>query len=365
MQRVIFNFLINTFCVFLIISEIIIAQTNPDQLLLKNFRPKSIYNVPITKIEKAKYPVIDIHSHPYANTTEELDLWVKNMDEAGIVKIILLTYAHGNKFDSLINFYSKYFDRFELWCGFDYTGYDKPGFGPDAVKELERCFNKGAKGVGELGDKGKGLFYCNPPAFGMHLDDERMNPLLDKCAELGMPVNIHVGEPQWFYETMDSTNDGLMNAYTWRLDNQENILNLDEVLKTLENAVKNHPKTLFIACHLANQNTDLEKLGRLFNLYPNLYADISARYAENAPVPKYTKAFFEKYQDRLLYGTDMGFEKSMYETTFRILESNDEHFYNIELFGYHWPLYGFGLDNKVLEKIYNLNANNILKKKQH
>lgn len=361
MKNVLFNFLIVTFCLVSAVTESLVGQTNPDQLLLKNFKPKSIYNVPVTKIEKAKYPIIDVHSHAYANTVEELDLWVKNMDEAGILKTILLTHAHGSEFDSLINFYSKYPDRFELWCGFDYTGFDKPGFGPGAVKELERCFKKGAKGVGELGDKGKGLFYCNPPAYGMHIDDPRMNVLLDKCAELGMPINIHVGEPQWFYEKMDSTNDGLMNAFTWRLDNQEDILNLDEVLMTLENAVKNHPKTLFIACHLANQNTDLEKLGRLLDLYPNFYADISARYSENAPVPRYTRAFFEKYQDRLLYGTDMGFEKSMYETTFRILESNDEHFYEIELFGYHWPLYGFGLKDEVLERIYNLNASKLLK----
>ena len=362
MNKIISRILILSLC-FIYFGINIYAQTSPDKLLLNNFRPKNIYNVPVTKVTKAKFPVIDIHSHPYATTEADLDLWIKNMDEAGITKTILLTYAHGSQFDSLVNFYSKYPDRFELWCGFDYTGYDKPGFGPDAVKELERCFNKGAKGVGELGDKGKGLFYCQPPAYGMHIDDPRMDALLDKCAELGMPVNIHVGEPQWFYETMDSTNDGLMNAYSWRLDNQENILNLDEVLKTLENAIKRHPNTTFIACHLANQNTDLQKLGRLLDLYPNFYADISARYAENAPVPRYTKAFFEKYQDRLLYGTDMGLEKSMYETTFRILETNDEHFYEIELFNYHWPLYGFGLDDKTLKKLYLLNAKKILGEK--
>jgi predicted TIM-barrel fold metal-dependent hydrolase len=185
-----------------------------------------------------------------------------------------------------------------------------------------------------------------------------MDPLLQKCAELNMPINIHVGEPQWFYEKMDSTNDGLLNAFDWRLDNQEG-LDLDSVLKTLENAVKKHPGTIFIACHLANQNIDLNKLGVLLDKYANLYADISARYAENAPVPRYTKAFFEKYQDKLLYGTDMGFEKSMYETTFRILESLDEHFYNIELFNYHWPLNGFGLNDETLEKLYKKNAEKI------
>ena len=338
----------------------LLAQTSPDKLLLNNFRPKNIYHVPVTKVTKAKFPVIDMHSHPYAQSEADLDLWVKNMNEAGITKTILLTYAHGSQFDSLVNFYSKYPDRFDLWCGFDYTGYDKPGFGPDAVKELVRCYNEGAKGVGELGDKGKGLLYCQPPANGMHIDDPRMDALLEKCAELGMPVNIHIGEPQWFYETMDSTNDGLMNAYLWRLDNQKNILNLDEVLKTLENALKRHPNTTFITCHLANQNTDLQNLGRLFDLYPNLYADISARYSENAPVPRYTKTFLEKYQDKILYGTDLGFKKTMYEITFRILETQDEHFYDFEFFHYHWPLYGFGLEDKVLEKLYLMNAKRIL-----
>ena len=229
------------------------------------------------------------------------------------------------------------------------------------MAELKRCYKAGAKGVGELGDKGKGLFYCKPPAYGMHADDPRMDMIWEKCAELGMPVNIHVGEPQWFYEPMDSTNDGLMNALEWRLDNQPGILNLQEVVKTLENAVAKHPKTIFIACHLANCNHDLEMLGRLFDKYDNFYADIAARYAENAPVPRYTAKFIEKYQTELVYGTDMSFNEKMYKITFRILETADEHFYEIEQFGYHWPLYGLDLNDEVLKKLYNGNAHKIIK----
>ena len=77
----------------------LLAQTNPEKILLKDFRPKSIYNIPVTHIPKAKYPIIDVHSHAYANTDEELDLWIKNMNEAGIIKTILLTHAHGSEFD--------------------------------------------------------------------------------------------------------------------------------------------------------------------------------------------------------------------------------------------------------------------------
>ena len=96
------------------------------------------------------------------------------------------------------------------------------------------------------------------------------------------------------------------------------------------------------------------------DLYPNLYADISARYAEVAPVPRRTRKFIEQYSGRLLYGTDMGFNKKMYEITFRILETADEHFYEIEQFNYHWPLYGLNLSDHTLKKIYYENAKKIL-----
>ena len=231
------------------------------------------------------------------------------MDETGVRKVIVLTMATGPEFDKIYALYAKYPDRFEVWCGFDYTGYDKEGFGPAAVKELERCYKAGARGVGELGDKGKGLFYCKPPAWGMHLDDPRMDPLLEKCAELKMPVNIHVADPYWMYLPMDAKNDGLMNAYTWRLDNQPGIVGHQGMVEILERAVARHPKTTFIACHFANCCYDLSRLGQMFDKYPNLYADISARYAETAAIPRFVGRFYERYQDRLVYGTDMGAQR--------------------------------------------------------
>jgi predicted TIM-barrel fold metal-dependent hydrolase len=331
--------------------------------LLKNYRPVSIYKIPVTQVDKAAFPAIDMHSHDYTKTDEEIVQWVKNMDACGIKKTIILATTAGAKFDSIVLKYAKYGDRFEIWCGFDYTGYDKPGFGPAAVKELERCYRMGAKGVGELGDKGLGLYYCEPvQAWGMHFDDPRMKPLFEKCTELNMPINIHVADPIWMYEKMDSTNDGLMNAQEWRVDmTKPGIIGFDELIGTLENTVRDNPKTTFIACHFANLNHDMAKLADLLDKYPNLYADISARYAESATIPRYMKAFYEKYQDRLLYGTDMSFDTSMYRITFRILESTDEHFYETGLFGYHWALNGFGLPKEVLKKVYHDNAARILK----
>lgn len=352
------------FIFIFIITSLIGQVQNLTDIKLSNYRPKSIYKIPQTIIKKARYPAIDMHSHDYSTTDAELAKRVKIMDEVGIEKTIVMTYATGSKFDSVYARYAVYGNRFEVWCGFDYTGYPQPGWVDHAVKELERCYKTGAKGVGELGDKGLGELYSGTaPGLGLHVDNPSLKPLFEKCAALKMPVNIHVAEPYWMYMPMDSTNDGLMNAYTWRVDlSKKGILSHAELIGTLENVVRANPRTTFIACHLANCEYDLEILANLLRRYPNLYADFGARFGETATIPRYMNAFCEKFQDRLLYGTDMGYEPEMYAATFRILESNDEHFYEIDLFGYHWPLYGFGLKDQVLKKIYAENAKKILKR---
>ncbi len=351
MSTLLQSFLLTSFC------------QNVNNLKLKDFRPVSIYKIPHTKIEKARYPVIDFHSHDYPENDAEVDKWVKTMDETGIAKTMILTYTTGASFDSVVTKYSRYKDRFDIWCGFDYTGADKPGWSQKAVAELERCYKKGAKGVGELGDKGLGELYSKPtPGYGIHIDDPRMKPLLKKCGDLHLPISIHVAEDAWMYAKPDSTNDGLMNSAKWNVDLTKNgILGHDELIKTLQNAVRDNPGTTFIACHLANTCADLSVLGKLFDKYPNLYADIGARYGEISPIPRFVHSFFEKYSGRIVYGTDMGPTNKMYEVTFRILESSDEHFYEHDMFGYHWPLYGLALTDETLKKIYSGNGEKLMK----
>jgi predicted TIM-barrel fold metal-dependent hydrolase len=329
-------------------------------LMLKNYRPESIFNIPVTHILKAKYPAIDMHTHVFGENDRQIAEWIKCMDDCGIEKSVVFTGATGEKFDALVTMYSKYGNRFELWCGFDYTGYGEPGYGPAAVKELERCYKKGAKGVGEVMFKGKGLPPSSKEKIIMLPDDPRLDPLYEKCAELGLPVNLHVSEDKWMYEKIDSTNDGLMNAAKWQIKMEFGAKSHKEMLDRLENTVKKHPGTIFIAAHLANCCADLTVLERYFNKYPNLYADISARYAETAPIPRFMHNFIEKYQDRIVYGTDVMFNKRFYRVTFRILETADEHFYERVMFKYHWPLHGFALSDTTLKKVYRDNAIKIM-----
>jgi predicted TIM-barrel fold metal-dependent hydrolase len=336
------------------------TSSNPNTILLKDYRPRSIYKVPVSQIEMAKFPIIDMHSHPYPKTEPEITTWLKNMDESNVEKTMILTMTTGKEFDEIYGKYSKYPERFEVWCGLDFSGHKKPDFPDSAVSELERCRDRGAKGIGEIHDKGQGLRSGKSTAPGIHPDDARVDAIWEKAAELRMPVSLHVADPIWMYQPMDKHNDGLMNAYEWRLDNQPNIVKLAGMIDILERTATRHRKTTLVACHFANLDYDLAHLGEVFDRNANLYADISARYAETAPIPRFASQFYAKYSDRLVYGTDMGFDKEMYRVTFRILESRDEHFYETEQFGYHWPLYGLGLSDEVLQRVYHENAAKLL-----
>ena len=130
---------------------------SPPTILLKDHRPVSIYKVPVTEIKKAKHPVVDVHCHgprPIAQLAE----WVKTMDAAGVEKTVVFTGASTpERFAEAAKSYQKYPGRFNLWCGFDFAGFDQPGFGPNAMKSLEACHRAGALGVGELVDKGRGF----------------------------------------------------------------------------------------------------------------------------------------------------------------------------------------------------------------
>ena len=158
---------------FLVALLFVSTGYGQENILLEEYMPKSIYKIPETKVEKAKYPVIDAHSHDYPSSLEEVAQWVKTMDRKGIEKTVVLTGYTGASFDSIVEVYAPYKDRFDLWCGLDLSDYGKSSFVKTAVEELKRCHKMGAKGVGEVTDKGLGVYvaFQTNMAEGIHLND--------------------------------------------------------------------------------------------------------------------------------------------------------------------------------------------------
>lgn len=336
-----------------------------DSVLLKDYAPKSSIVAEETFIPKAMFPVIDVHVHPgYPEEVEgksfkeALAQWVKIQKEVGVKTSVVLTGATGEEFDELVEIYLKpYPEQFQLYCGVLRTGIDKPDYPQRAVAELERCYKKGARGVGEISDKGYGITRDGDlaPDERLHHTDVRLDPFWRKCAELNLPVNIHVADHPSSWQPPDVYQERTPIFQQFNQSAEDGVP-YNELLKNLPPLLEKHPETTFIACHLANLGNDLQRLGGLLDKYPNLYLDISARDYEVGRQPRASAKFLAAYATRVLFGTDMGMAKSMYQSWWRLLESDDEHMTG----RIWWRYYGLDLPAPVLENLYHDNAMKVL-----
>lgn len=92
---------------------------------------------------------------------------------------------------------------------------------------------------------------------------------------------------------------------------------------------------------------------------PNVYVEFGAIIAEIGRQPINARKFFVKYQDRILFGKD-SWVPSEYATYFRVLETTDEYFPYHKKYHAFWRMYGMGLDDEILRKIYYKNALKII-----
>jgi uncharacterized protein len=328
-----------------------------DTILLKDWAPKTSVVVPGTSVAKAKYPVIDVHAHVNARTPEEVAEWVKTMDEVGIEMTVVLTGATGVEFDRLVDLYLKpYPTRFQLWCGIDTTGIDRPDYPQRAAAELERCYRKGARGAGELSDKGWGYGRDHLPRDKrLHPDDPRLDPFWDKLAELKIPANVHIADHPSCWTPLDVYQErtpDYQHFSQWGKD----VPSYQELIDMRDRLLARHPKTMFIACHLGNQGNDLVTLSKDLDKYPNLYLDISARDYEVGRAPRAAVKFLTTYRNRVMFGTDMGRAKSMYQSWWRLFETADENMPG----RVWWRYYGLDLSAPALDALYRGNARKLL-----
>ena len=336
-----------------------------DGVLLKDYAPKSSVVAEDTFIPKAKFPVIDVHVHHYyteedksKDPKEALAEWVRTQEETGVERTVVLTGATGDDFDKIVEmFVEPYPDRFQLYCGIESTDIKSADYPERAVRELERCYRNGARGVGEISDKGYGITRDRSlaPNERMHHNDPRLDPFWEKCAELNIPVNMHIADHPSSWQPPDVYQE---RTPIFQQFNQHGAdgLPYDKLLENLPRLLEKHPKTKFIACHLANLGNDLGRLSKILDQYPNLYLDISARDYELGRQPRASARLLTNYSDRIMFGTDMGMDKGMYQNWWRLLESADEHMVG----RVWWRYYGLELPDDVLEKLYRGNALKIL-----
>ena len=325
-------------------------------LTIEEYEPKSTLVVPEHKLDRAKFPFIDIHSHHGNPTPGEVDELIKGMDSINLQVMINLSGGTGDRLKRTVEVMKgRYPKRFVVFSNMDYSDLDKPGFSERVTARLEQDVKNGAQGLKIFKDFGMELHYANGQR--VQVDDPIFSPVFEKCADFGIPVLIHVGEPSAFFDPWDKYNERWLELkqFPQRARPPSKYPPFETLITERNHLFAMHPRTKFIAAHLGFHGNDLARLGKLFDEHPNVYVDIAAVLAELGRQPYSAHDFLTKYQDRVLMGKDI-YEVNEYKWYFRALETRDEYFEYYRKRHAFWRIYGFQLDNEVLKKIYYKNA---------
>lgn len=362
------------------------AQTpKPAPLPIQDYEPKSMLHVVETKVERARFPVIDFHTHlsftdtsgpvekanPRATAAELLAV----MDRKNIRTMVHLTGGYGAALtDNLRMWQQAQPGRFIVFTEPWFKKIVEPNYPQFQADQIERAKQAGAKGLKVL--KTLGLFLREQVTTGplVKIDDRRFDPMWEACGAHQMPVAIHTSDPEAFFLPIDRFNERFeeLNAHPdWSFHGKDFPSNR-ELHEARLRVVARHPKTHFVLLHVGNAE-DLAWVSEWLDRYPNTSVEIGARIGELGRQPRAARKFFDKYQDRILFGTDAvpkGFQtpqqvfgEQLYEIYYRFLETEDEYFdyapARIPPQG-RWKIYGLGLPETILRKVYQQNAERVL-----
>ena len=341
------------------------AAPNAEQretLLLRDFHPKSMLHARVTPIERAKFPVIDVHNH--INDAMGIDEHmppekvIQVMNAANVRTVVILTGQWGEKLQHVVDEMVKpYPGRFMVFTQIDYSKIDDP---KAMVADLDDAVRRGARGLKVLKDLG--LEDRDKSGKLIAVDDPRLDPVWEECGRLGIPVAIHVTDPEAFFHSIDGHNERyeeLIQHPDWSFYDH-GFPSKEEVMAQRDHMFAKHPHTTFIALHVANWPENLDYVSQLLDRLPNVMTEFGAREAELGRQPRRAREFFLKYQNRIMFGTDSPPSLEMYRNYFRWLETDDEYF---DYYGYpgqgRWKIYGMKLPDPVLQKVYHRNAERI------
>jgi predicted TIM-barrel fold metal-dependent hydrolase len=367
-------------------SEPIEEEPKPKVLDLSDYQPASMLHVKETHVEKSRYPVIDFHTHisfsakgekgvpmvagrKYNATPQEL---LQVMDSKNLRSMVNLTGGYGAGLAEAVQKYDKPFpDRFYTFTEPMYSQIMDPDYPRKQAEAIEQAHRDGARGLKVL--KTLGLYLRENVTSGklIKIDDPRFDPMWDTCGQLKMPVAIHISDPSAFFTPTDRFNERyeeLNNHPDWSFYDHDFPSNL-ELIEARNRMIAKHPNTHFVVLHVGNFAENLENVSEAMDRFPNMNVDIAARVGELGRQPRTARAFFEKYQDRIMFGTDATpharnypqqlFGGDLYSIYYRFLETDDEYFdyapAKVPPQG-RWRIYGINLPDDILRKVYNANA---------
>ncbi|MBM3999114.1 MAG: amidohydrolase [Planctomycetes bacterium] len=344
-----------------------VAAQDIRDLKLGDWEPRSMMVTKVTEVPKPAFPVVDVHNHLGGGaaflTADRVAAYLRVMDDTGVQTVVNLDGGWGDRLDETLAALDRaHPGRFLTFALLDFEGIDDPGWTDREAARLRAGFAAGAKGL-KL-HKSLGLSYRYADGKLMPVDDPKLDPIWDLCAEFNRPVMIHTSDPAAFFTPLDRFNERWheLNSHPNWLFHGDKFPSRQALHEQRNRAIAKHPRTTFVCAHFGNNPEDLATVGKWLDTYPNLFIDLDARISELGRQPYSARRFLMKYQDRILFGTDTTPRAEAYRIYYRFLETDDEYFDAAA--SHHrqgfWNIYGVFLPPDVLKKVYQDNAKRIL-----
>ena len=353
----------------------------PPPLALAEFEPKSMLHVQETHVARARFPVIDFHTHVSPRPGSQRPAvppreLLRAMDAVNVQAMVNLTGGSGEELRTTIETFDRAFPRrFVTMTEPTWARASEAGYASWQAEEIAKAKAAGAVGVKVL------------KTLGLYLRDG--GPRAASCGWT-MPGSIRCGTP------VDAW--GCRSPCTWAIRRHSSCRSIGttsdtrssalirtglfygkdfpafkDILHARDRVFARHPKTTFVALHVGHWAENLRAVGEMLDSFPNVHVETGARIGELGRQPRTASRFFDKYQDRVMFGTDaipLGretpqqvFGEDLYRIYYRFLETEDEHFdyapSRVPPQG-RWRIYGLGLPDQILRKVYHQNAERVL-----
>jgi Amidohydrolase len=194
-----------------------------------------------------------------------------------------------------------------LCTTFDPYKFGSASFSADAIQQIDRDFAQGALAVKIW--KNIGMEIKDSSGQYIMADDPKFEPIYKDIASHGKTLMAHQGEPDVAWGPPDAS-DPSWSYYQenpqWYVGNRPGFPSKQMILDARDHVLANNPKLRMVGVHLGSMERNLDNIASHLDKYPNFAIDTAARmeYLMLMP-PEKVSAFLIKYQDRVLYGTDL------------------------------------------------------------
>lgn len=339
---------------------------------LSAFTPQSELVLPGHPTPLPRFPVINVHTHfgttyfgdayPDAyGTAQEVSL----LRGQGVHAVVNLDGGQGEQLTAMLAKTQSHADFFHTFGTPNLSAFEAPDFARHIRESLFAMKQAGIKGLKFFKELSLG-FLRDAKGGKTALCDMRLSPLWETAGELDLPILIHIADPPAFFKPVDGKNeryDELGKHPDWSFYGQD-VFSFAYLMEQQEQLLETYTQTRFIIAHAGSWAENLAWVSRCMARNTNMYVDIAARISELGRQPYSAADWFARFSSRILFGTDGGPGNRSYPVYYRFLETRDEYFaYSdtaVPRQG-RWQIYGLGLPDDILRKVYYENAAELLR----